>query len=396
MHRVDGWLFGATPADVDVLVREMEAAQRAGLVDVQLVERAPLPFETGRALRFAGQLELHPVLYLEGLARAIERAGGMVYERTRAVRIEGGKDAHVATAHGPVVRASAIAVATNTPVNDLVAVHTKQASYQTYVIALEVPLDAVPHGLYWDTAEPYHYVRVVRGLRQGVAHEQLIVGGEDHKTGQEEHPEQRWTRLEQWTRARFPQCGAVTQRWSGQVLEPVDGLAFIGKNPLDHDNVHVVTGDSGNGMTHGTIAGLLLRDLIRGRENPWAALYAPNRKSLRSLGRFARENLNVAKEYAQWLGKGDVADVSEIARGEGAIVRRGVRPVAVYVDEQGKHHEHSGVCPHLGCIVAWNRAEKSWDCPCHGSRFDPEGRMIHGPSQLDLAPAEELRTERSA
>jgi nitrite reductase/ring-hydroxylating ferredoxin subunit len=149
-------------------------------------------------------------------------------------------------------------------------------------------------------------------------------------------------------------------------------------------------------MTHGTIAGILVSDLIQERPNAWAELYSPARKSLRSLGRFARENLNVAKEYTQWFGRGDVADASEIAPGTGAILRRGVRPIAVFVDEHGKSHEHSGVCPHLGCIVAWNRAEKSWDCPCHGSRFDPDGRVIHGPAQLDLAHVDAPATRHGA
>jgi Rieske Fe-S protein len=225
----------------------------------------------------------------------------------------------------------------------------------------------------------------------------LVVGGEDHKTGQEEHPEERWGRLESWTRGLFPHAEAVLHRWSGEVMEPVDALAFIGRNPLDRDNVYVVTGDSGNGMTHGVIAGLLIADLIGGRENPWAEVYDPARRTLRSIGRFAKENLNVAARYGEWLQRGDVADVSDIPRGEGAVLRRGLEARAVFVDEHGRAHERSAVCTHLACLVGWNAAEKTWDCPCHGSRFDTEGRVIHGPARADLArPAREGEERRSS
>ena len=181
----------------------------------------------------------------------------------------------------------------------------------------------------------------------------------------------------------------VEFRWSGQVMETIDGLAFIGRNPLDEPNVFIATGDSGMGMTHGTIAGMLLTDLILGRENPWATLYDPSRKTLRAAGEFARENLNVAGQYADWLTGGEVGSPEEIRPGKGAVVRRGLTKVAVYRDEQGVLHECSAVCPHLGCIVHWNDAEKTWDCPCHGSRFDRFGTVINGPANTDLSRVEE-------
>src|SRR5262249_39522728 len=145
--------------------------------------------------------------------------------------------------------------------------------------------------------------------------------------------------------------------------------------------------DSGMGMTHGTIAGILLTDLILGRENPWATLYDPSRKTLRAAWKFVRENWNVAKQYGDWLTGGDVASADEVAPGQGALLRRGLTKVALYRDEQGSLHELSAVCPHLGCLVAWNGAEKTWDCPCHGSRFDRLGRVINGPANSDLPPA---------
>ncbi len=177
-------------------------------------------------------------------------------------------------------------------------------------------------------------------------------------------------------------------RWSGEVMEPVDGLAFIGRNPLDHDNVFIATGDSGNGMTHGTIAGMLISDLILGRENEWATLYDPSRKTLRALGKFAKENINVAEQYADLITPGEVDSSTEMASGSGKIIRRGLKKLAVYKDDSGQVHELSAVCRHLGCVVDWNSLEKTWDCPCHGSRYDARGRVVMGPTNEDLSVVE--------
>jgi Rieske Fe-S protein len=170
-------------------------------------------------------------------------------------------------------------------------------------------------------------------------------------------------------------------------MEPVDGLAFIGRNPMDAPNIYIVTGDSGNGMTHGTIAGILLTDLITGRDNPWATLYDPSRKTLRALKEFTRENLNVALQYTAWITAGEVETVDAIPRGTGAIMRRGLQKVAIYRDEADAVHVYTAECPHLGCVVGWNPTEHTWDCPCHGSRFDPYGHVTNGPANVDLAPA---------
>jgi glycine/D-amino acid oxidase-like deaminating enzyme len=197
----------------------------------------------------------------------------------------------VITRTGATIAAETI-VATNTPINNRVILHTKQAPYRTYVIGVSVPRGSLPKGLYWDTSDPYHYVRVAR-VREH-SDDLLIVGGEDHKTGQADDTEERFARLEAWTRDRFPMVLQVASRWSGQVMEPVDGLAFIGRNPMDAPNIYTATGDSGNGMTHGIIAGMLLTALIMGRDNPWAILYDPSRRTLRALQEFGRENVNVA------------------------------------------------------------------------------------------------------
>jgi Rieske Fe-S protein len=297
--------------------------------------------------------------------------------------VDGGVPADIETEAGPLVTADvAVVVATNSPINDKVSIHTKQHPYLTYAIGVRVPRDAVALALYWDTQDPYHYVRLA-GTPEAAGdadHDVLIVGGEDHKTGQVHDQAERYGRLEAWARERFLVMGEVVFRWSGQVMETIDGLAFIGRNPLDKDNVFIVTGDSGMGMTHGTLAGILLTDLIQGRDNPWAKVYDPARKTLRAALEFTRENINVVRQYAGWVTRGEVSSVDEVKPGTGALLRRGLTKVAVYRDEEGKVHEYSAVCTHLGCLVEWNDAEKTWDCPCHGSRFDRHGAVINGPA----------------
>jgi glycine/D-amino acid oxidase-like deaminating enzyme/nitrite reductase/ring-hydroxylating ferredoxin subunit len=385
-ERLDGFLFVPPNESTGVLDDELKASQRAGLVDVELVKRAPIEtFDTGPALRFPRQAQFHPLDYLTGLTRAFTSAGGRIFTETHATKITGGADARVETSLGPAVSCDVIVVATNTPVNDRVAIHTKQAAYVTYVISVRIPKGSVTQALYWDTPDPYHYVRVLPAGKQNPTHDILIVGGEDHKTGQENDGAERFAKLEQWTRERFPQMGEVEFRWSGQVMEPVDGIAFIGPNPLDEDNVFIATGDSGQGMTHGTIAGMLLTDLIQDRKNPWTDLYNPSRIKLRSLGEYASENLNVAGQFTDYLTAGEIDAVEELKPGEGAIMRDGLSKLAVYRDDGGTVHKLSAVCPHLGCIVAWNSTEKTWDCPCHGSKFDAGGRVYQGPANGDLS-----------
>ncbi len=332
--------------------------------------------------------------YLEGLARAIKSYGGRIFTGSHAAEIEGGTRSHIKTSDGFTVTAGSIVVATNTPVNDIVAIHTKQAPYLSYVIGARVPSGSVVRALYWDTLDPYHYVRLqtvsAAESRSGEGYDLLIVGGEDHKTGQADDGAERYARLERWTRERFPMAEAIMYRWSGQVMETVDGVAFIGRNPGDSENVYIATGDSGQGMTHGTIAGILLTDLIMGRQCSWVPLYDPSRVTLSAAGEFAKENINVAAQYvADYLSGGEVDSAEDIAPDKGAIIRRGLTKIAAYRDETGELHEMSAVCTHLGCIVAWNSGEKTWDCPCHGSRFDRFGRVFNGPANIDLRPVED-------
>src|SRR5215204_2383197 len=345
-QRLDGYLCVAPGQSTEQLGEELRAAHRCGLTEVRYVERLPYePYDFGAALHFPYQGQFHILKYMSGLARAFTRLGGRLHTRTHADKIEGdGETARVTTAEGHVVTAGAVVVATNTPVNDLVSIHTKQAPYRTYVVGARVARGSVPRMLLWDTEDPYHYVRL-QSVDEG--HDVLIVGGEDHKTGQAEDFDERFRRLEKWTRERFPAVKSAESfeyRWSGQVMEPVDGLGFIGRNPGDADNVYIATGDSGNGMTHGTIAGMLIRDLILGRGNAWETVYDPSRISLRAGVEYARENLNVAAQYADYLTGGEVSSPDEVDPGAGAIMRRGLSKVALFRDDSGALHERSAVC----------------------------------------------------
>src|ERR1051326_8140936 len=276
-ERLDGYLFTPPHESKEILEDELEACHRAGLAGVTMVERAPIEtFDTGPALRFPRQGQFHPLECLTGLTRAVMRNGGRICSETRVTKITGGADALVETNLGAVVRCDVIVVATNAPINDRVTIPTKQAAYVTYVIGMRVPKGSVTRALYWDTGNPYHYVRLQSDKRND-RYDVLIIGGEDHKTGDANNGADRFARLERWTRERWPQVGEVEFRWSGQVMEPVDGIAFIGRDPLDDDNVFIATGDSGQGMTHGTIAGVLLTDLLQGRKSPWEDLYSPAR-----------------------------------------------------------------------------------------------------------------------
>lgn len=409
-ERLDGYLFSPRGEDPSELDDELEAAYAAGLVEVEKVARVPWgDYDTGPALRFPNQAQFHPLKYLNGLAAAITRLGGRIYSNTHVIKLRGGTPARVLTRDGAVVTARALVVATNTPISDRLAIHLKQGAYRTYVIGLRVPKGSISKALYWDTLDPYHYVRIQempgqseKAEQPGEINEQgepkdetnepydlLIVGGEDHKTGQSDDGDRRYDSLEEWTRFRFPNAGKMEFWWSGQVMEPVDGLAYIGIDLSAGANVYIATGDSGQGTTHGTIAGIIINDLIHKRRNPWAAVYDPARITVGAATEFAKEAGNIVLQYTDWLDAGDVDSTQEIEPGEGAVIRRGLRKVAVYRDDDGRLHSRSAVCPHLGCIVAWNSSESTWDCPCHGSHFDPYGRVLNGPSATDLRPVKD-------
>jgi len=391
--RVSGYLFLSPEHDTRFLDDEYEAARQAGVEVEKLANAAVSGFRSGPCLHFPRQAQFHPLKYLNGMLAAFTRAGGRLFGGTRATRVTGGKKAHIETAAGSRIQANDVVVATNVPFIDLVAIHTKQAPYHSYVIAARAPSGAITPALYWDTHDPYHYVRLQRLTNTELGGdnpdpiELLIVGGEDHKAAHESDADERFMALESWMRERFIAAGEVEFRWSGQVMETQDGLAFIGRNPMDAGNVYVATGDSGMGMTHGTIAGMLLTDLIQSRPNPWADLYDPSRVRAGAAGEFLKENLDVAAQFTSYITPGEISSLDELLPNSGAVIREGLKKIAVFRDEAGEVHRRSATCTHLGCIVGWNPAASTWDCPCHGSRFDKYGVVVNGPASKDLGPA---------
>ena len=396
--RVDGYLFPAKSADVETLEKERDAARQIGFVGVKFVTDTPIPDAgVGRALRYPRQARFHPRKYLAGLIRCIARDGGRLFGDTPVTAVEeheGG--VRITTTRGPAVEAKVALIATNSPINDWIAIHTKQAPYRTYVIAGRVARGSVPDALYWDTLDPYHYVRLQPGDGK---HDWLIVGGEDHKTGEADDGRHRLDKLEAWSRSLVPGLGRVEYSWSGQVLDPVDYLPYSGLNPGSR-SVYVHTGDSGEGLNNALVGALVLRDLMRGRKHRWAKMLDPSRVTPRAAGRYVSENVSVAANLAGYVGRGDVASADEVKSGEGAILNEGGKKVAVYRDRRGKLHRRSAACTHAGCLLHWNSFENCWDCTCHGSQFSPLGEPLNAPAFTPLAEigtaAEAKAAKRSA
>ncbi|MGH9312932.1 MAG: FAD-dependent oxidoreductase [Vicinamibacterales bacterium] len=343
-ERLDGYLYTERPRDLAPIEEEAEHARRAG-IDVDVTREIPLPFKTAGGIRIPHQAQFHPIAYLRGLAACLATEGVTIAEQSMAREVHDGEPCRVVTDQG-VVRARDVIVAAHVPVSNRVLLHTKIAAYRSYAIAAPVASGSAPRGLFWDTDDPYHYTRTHSSGRSTY----LIIGGEDHKTGTEPETEECYVRLDEYTRARYS-VDAISHRWSGQIIEPVDGLPYIGSNALS-SHLYVATGYSGNGMTFGVLAGLMLSDQILGRENKYADLYAATRiKPLASAADYLTENIDFPRYF--------VAD------------------------------RLSGVdtptCTHMGCNVHWNEAERTWDCPCHGSRFAEDGRVINGPATKDLA-----------
>lgn len=383
-QRLNGYLFAPDAKGEEILREETQTCKKAG-IRFEWFDDLPIAgSRSGPAMQFPEQAQFDPRKYLIGLAGAVQTRGAKIHTNCRVDHVEPGEPLHVITSEGRTVTAKSVVLATNTPINSGIGISAKLAAYSTYVIAAEVPIAKAPHGLFWDTEDPYHYVRFhIAENNQAYA----IIGGEDHKTGQEPNPAARYDALETWARSRFPQLGSVRHRWDGQVFETLDGLAMIGADASTGKGVYVVTGDSGMGLTHGTLAGSLIADAIMERKNDWAELYDPARLSIQTTGTMLRENANTAGQYLDWLTSGDNGDPLALAEGEGMIVRKGLSKLAIC-----RVHGESGLtvlsatCPHFGAIVRWNNADQTWDCPCHGSRFNADGRVLHGPATTDLKP----------
>jgi nitrite reductase/ring-hydroxylating ferredoxin subunit len=292
----------------------------------------------------------------------------------------------IETEAGPTIRASAAVFATNSPTNDKVEIHAKQMPMRTYVVAGRVPKRAAPDALIRDTLEAYHYVRIQEASD---TENWLIVGGEDHRSGEATDMDARIGALAEWTRRRYPRFGEVEFSWSGQVMETIDFMPFSGVNP-GNKRTYVHTGDSGQGITNGVAGALTIAPLIVGQDSRFAEILDPRRKSLTSkdsLIELLDGQVGVMKNFAEYLGPSEISSVDALKPGEGGILREGISRIAVCKDAGGKVHRRSAVCTHLGCLVHWNPFEQSWDCPCHGSQFAPDGQVLNGPAVTPLAEA---------
>ena len=357
---------------------EVEAARRASL-PARLVEETDLPFPIAAAVQFERQAEFHPVKYLAGLAAALEESAVRVCEGTRAIGVSAGSPCRVRTAAGRTVTAGSVVVATHLPMLDRGAFFARCHPERSYVVAAPHEGPAATGGMYLSTESPAHSIRV----HELDGQPWLLVGGESHKTGHGDAAAQ-YRSLEAWARERFGMEPML--RWATQDQMPVDGVPFIGPVDPVSKNVYVATGFRKWGLAMGIAAGELLAALVDGVDHPWTGLFDTSRLRPRAgAASFAKENVDVGlRFFGDRLTKR--ANVGSIERGEGRVVGAGLGQRAVYRDEEGTLHALSARCTHLGCIVNWNSAERTWDCPCHGSRFGARGEVIMGPAVNPLEP----------
>lgn len=383
---VPGYLhapFDARDDERESLEAEAALATKLGF-DAEFVEKVPRIGRPG--VRFDTQARIHPRRYLAGLAKVFVDAGGRIFEETTAEQFHerSSTEPRSITANGHTIRCDDVVMATHTPLAGFsgeagaALLQTKLALYTSYVVAGHAPHGALDDALWWDTSDPYRYVRV----QPGRPHDVVIFGGEDHKTGQHISSNACFGRLERQLMALVPDV-QLTHRWSGQVIETPDGLPYIGETA---ERQYVATGFAGNGLTFGTAAAMIIADAIQGRTNPWADLFAPDRKVLgRELWDYVKENADYPYYMVRdRLVSPDARSIRGIGRGQGKVVDYRGRRVAAYRNPAGELILRSAICTHMGCIVAWNDAERTWDCPCHGSRFHPDGRVISGPAEEPL------------
>jgi glycine/D-amino acid oxidase-like deaminating enzyme/nitrite reductase/ring-hydroxylating ferredoxin subunit len=368
-------------SEASSLKKEADIAAKLGFDAAYLKS---IPYFNLPGVRFANQAKFHPRKYLRSLVERIPGDGSHVFEKSAAAEFDAKK--RRVKVNGYWISFDRLVVATNNPLVGLASVisatllQTKLSLYTSYALGARVPSDTLPEALFWDTREPYDYLRVDRYR----SFDYVVYGGEDHKTGQSKATTKPYARL--LTRLKKIIAKAkIDHRWSGQVICTPDGLPYIGENA---ERQFVATGYCGNGITFGTVAAMMARDWATGRKNPWADLFALNRKKLKgAVWNYLREN----KDYPYYmikdrLARAEADSVRELKPGDGMIIGRRGKKVAAFRDPNGKLHRLSPVCTHLGCLVRWNPSESTWDCPCHGSRFKPTGEVIAGPAEEPLAP----------
>jgi len=365
--------------DIEALREDARLAHELGF-DGRFVEKAPFMEKAG--VCFGNQAKFHPGKYVAALLRTIPGGGCHVFENSEVTQIE--VQPPKLMANGYTISCRYVFVATHVPLQGATGTvnaalfQTKLAPYTSYAIGAKIPAGVVAEASFWDTADPYFYLRIDR--RKG--HDYAILGGADHKTGQVRDPEKNYARVEQRLRRLFPQA-MIDHRWSGQVVETTDGLPFMGETAPGQ---FVATGFSGNGMTYGTLGAMMACDAYLGKANPWSQLFHVDRKQfLAGAWNYLKEN----KDYPyyilkRWLTKPKATALRNIKRGEGQVLLLDGEKVAAFRDGKGKLTVKSAVCPHMGCVVRWNGAEKTWDCPCHGSRFQSTGEVMAGPAETDL------------
>jgi len=379
-RRASAYTYTLDEREREQVEREVEAATRAGL-PASYTESTELPFQVKAAVKFDNQAQFHPRKYLLALAEKIPGGGSHVYEQTRALDVQEGGTWIVKT-NGGTVLAKSVVVSTHFPFKDPNIYFAAMHPMRSYVLGCRLS-GPVPQGMYVSTGTPHNSVR--NNPYDGG--EIVMLGGEHHKTGQGGDTSERYRRLEEWARANFD-IASVEFRWSTQDNNTVDKVPYIGKLSAGSESLYVATGFAGWGMTNSHVAAMLLTDMIQGRENPWAEVFDPSRfKPITSARDFIKENANVVKEFVgDRISTPELDDLSKIPKGGGEVVEWKGERLAVYRDEQGAVSACSAVCTHMGCIVHWNSAEKSWDCPCHGSRFNHDGKVIQGPANEDLEP----------
>jgi glycine/D-amino acid oxidase-like deaminating enzyme/nitrite reductase/ring-hydroxylating ferredoxin subunit len=365
---------------VSKIEKEAAAARSLGL-PAQYHDEIPLPFPVKAAVALTGQAEFHPRKFLLPLVAAIPGQGSHVFENTRVADVEEASPCRVVTEAGTTVTADDVVIATNIPIVNKGLFFARAEPSRGYALAMEVPQDRVPDGMFINIGGPTHSVRQAPHDGQRV----LILAGEGHHVGEGDNLRDHWRRLEEWAR-RDLGASKVIYRWSTQDYYSLDKVPFIGGMEPGSEHLYTATGFSAWGMTSGVVSGRLLADLITDFPNPWAGLYDPARINMKSLPSFVKKGGHDAKRLIgdRLKNRKTTDQTNELPVGAGAVFEISGEKVAVHRDEQGAAHAVSAVCTHLGCIVAWNDAERTWDCPCHGSRFEIDGTVLQGPAVAEL------------
>lgn len=362
------------PTTTAKLQHEYQASLNAGL-DAKLLGETQWPLPAQETLVIENQAQFNPRQYARGLARIIKDKGGHLFEHSPVHEYDT-KEGRVRCDRGQVI-ARDIVLATHTP-KGIRVLHTEVAPYREYGVALKMTGRACPEGAFWDMEPPYS----VRNYRyQG--EDYLLVIGEMHKTGEQAGSEGRYEKIEQYARRHFD-VGEVTHRWSAQNYKAADCLPYIGR-PWLSKNLYTATGFATDGLVYGTLAAMMISSQIAGDTNEWQDLYSPTRLTpAKSASRLVKDNLDVGRHFIQdYTGTGKASSLSEIPLDEGRLMKHNGEYLAVYRSE-GAVQTVSAVCTHMRCLVHWNEAESSWDCPCHGSRFNRNGDVLEGPALQPL------------